>query len=159
MATATTLSPATVAAAGVPDHRWPVGVGPRGFLLLAAGLLCVLPAWIDWRTLILLPVWDLLLLIAWIADLRRLPRPSEIHLTRAWSGPLGLDTPTQVTLSLRHSGAVPIQAHLTDYVASDLHADLIERELDVPPRAEASVSYAVQPRERGDMPMGPVLIR
>jgi uncharacterized protein (DUF58 family) len=163
MASGTTLAPPTVAAAGVADHRWPIGVGPRGFLLLAAGLLCILPAWLDWRTLILLPLWDALLLIAWITDLRRLPRPSELQVSRAWSGPLGLDTPTHVSLTLQHTGAVAIQAHLTDYVASDLHPDLIEREIEVPPHSEraaaVTISYDVQPHERGDLSMGPVLVR
>jgi uncharacterized protein (DUF58 family) len=171
MAAVTTLAPATMAAAGVADHRWPVGLGPRGFLLLAAGLLCIVPAWLDWRTLFLLPVWDLLLLIAWVSDLRRLPRPSQLHMARAWSGPLGLDTPVRVTLTLRHEGAVPVHAQVTDFVASDLLRDLPELEVDIPahghgragtaadPDADASVSYDVQPRERGDLSMGPVVVR
>jgi uncharacterized protein (DUF58 family) len=159
----TRLAPATIAAAGVADHRWAFGIGPRGFMLLAAGLLCILPAWLDRRTLLLLVVWDLVLLFAWIADLRRLPAPSQLHLARSWSGPLGLDTPARVTLTLRNDGTVPVRAQLTDFVASDLLRELPEGELDAPVRGDghldASVAYDVEPRERGDAAMGPALVR
>jgi uncharacterized protein (DUF58 family) len=158
MAAETTLAPEPVSAAGKADHRLPVGIGPRGFVLLAAGLLCLAPAWIDPRTLWLLPIWDLLLVIAWIMDLRRLPTPSQLRGTRSWSGPLGLDTPARVTVSFEHPAAGSIHATVTDFVASDLLAGLPDQEVDIPSHG-ASVSYDVQPRERGDMAMGPVVVR
>jgi uncharacterized protein (DUF58 family) len=166
----TGLAPATIVAAGVADHRWPFGVGPRGFLLLAAGLLCVVPALLDQRTLLLMLVWDLLLLVAWVMDLRRLATPAQLQITRAWSGPLGLDTPARVTLTLRNGGAVSIQAHVIDFVAGDLRRDLPQHDLDVAALADgggaaaadaasASFDYDVRPAERGDVAMGPALIQ
>lgn len=202
------LAPATMSASGRAGHRWPVGVGPRGFLLLAVGLLWIVPAWIDRRTLIAMVLWDLLVAAAWLIDLRRLPPPTRLHATRAWGGPLGLDMPEHVTLTLRHYGPVPIDAHVTDFAAPELFLrthgeasasastsasasapglhpestpfaaptspaprtpgmpprdlqarDLPVRRLRVVPDDEARAAYEIEPRVRGDLAMGDVLVR
>jgi uncharacterized protein (DUF58 family) len=159
------LAPAPLAAAGQAGHRWPFGVGTRGLVLLAAGLIWIVPAWIDRRTLLLLAVWDIVLLAAWLVDLRRLPAPAQIRVTRSWSDPLGLGTPARVALTLRQDGATPIHACLIDFVTADLRREPPAREMTVPPGhgdgggGEARVEYDVLPRERGDMAMGVTIVR
>jgi uncharacterized protein (DUF58 family) len=153
------LAPAPLAAAGQAGHRWPFGVGTRGFVLLGAGLIWILPAWFDRRTLLLLAVWDLLLLAAWLLDLRRLAPPAQIRVTRSWPGPLGLGTPACVALELRQDGPTPIQARLIDFVASDLRREPPAIELTAFAGRDARVEYDVLPRERGDMTMGVAIVR
>jgi uncharacterized protein (DUF58 family) len=157
----TRLAPAPIAASGTADHRWPFGVGPRGFLLLAVGLFWVATMWLDRRTGLMLIIWDLLVVMAWALDLRRLARPAQIQVTRSWLAPLGLDTPARVALEIRNDGAVPIQAQVTDLVASDLRRELPNLQVVVPPGAAAAarVEYDILPRERGDLSMGPVVLR
>ena len=65
--------------------RWSVAFGPLGLIPLAAGLLCVL-AFIDRRALVAMIMWDLLVLAAAALDLRRIPGPSLLEITRHWPG-------------------------------------------------------------------------
>ena len=153
------LAPATIEATGVAGHRWPVGVAPRGFLLLAAGLVWVVPAWIDRRVLLAVVVWDLVVVAALVLDARRLPRPNQLRVRRTWSGPLGLETTERVTLEVENGGAVPIAAEVVDYVAPTLRAELAEGQASVAAGGEARIEYEVMPRERGDQTMGVVLVR
>lgn len=160
------LAPASVTARGQAGHRWPFGLGTRGFLLLAMGAIWIVPAWIDRRTLVLLAVWDLLLLAAWLVDVRRLATPAQIQVTRSWSGPLGLSTPARVALQLRNDGPTPIRARLMDYVASDLWVgdppalDVMAAGVTSAGGGESErVEYEVLPRERGDAAMGVTVVR
>lgn len=154
------LAPAPIEATGVAGHRWPFGVGPRGFLLLAAGLVWVVPAWIDRRVLLAMIVWDLVVVAALVMDARRLPAPGQLRVRRTCGGPLGLETPERVTLEVTNHGAVPIEAVVVDYVAPTLRADLAEGQASIAAAGgEARVEYDVMPRERGDQAMGVALVR
>ncbi len=148
------LAPAPVGASGRADHRWPFGVAPRAFWLLAAGLMWVVPGvWPLWL------LWNVALLIAWAMDVRRLARPAQLHVTRSWSAPLGLDTPTRIILDIRNDSDLPITARIIDFVATDLRRELPQQQVAIAPRDTARVEYDVLPRERGDLHMGPVLLR
>ncbi len=159
------LAPPSVTASGRAGHRLPFGVGRRGFLLLAAGLLWMIPAWFDSRALLAMLAWDTLVLAACGIDVTRLSTPAQIRVTRSWDGPLGLGTPQRVTLALRNDGPTSIAAHAIDFVAGDLRRDLPRFDIVLPARTDGGlrddvrVNYDVLPRERGDRAMGGVLLR
>ncbi|HKT86857.1 MAG TPA: hypothetical protein VJQ59_00375, partial [Candidatus Sulfotelmatobacter sp.] len=52
-----------------------VAFGDRFFMLLFVGLVWLGPAFVDSRFLYGLIAWDILVVVAWIADLARLPKP------------------------------------------------------------------------------------
>lgn len=155
----TALAPPEIAAAAQPGQRWPIGAGPRGFWLLAAGLIWIVPAWLDLRVLAALLVWNLVVVALWVIDLRRLPPASALRVRRVWGGPLGLGMTQRVTLHLRHAGAHAIDAHLVDFVSADLRRDPAEGEVTAAPGREASFDYDVTGAERGDTAMGPAIVR
>lgn len=159
------VAPDAVAAPCRARTRAPVGVGRRGLLLLAAGLLWVIPAWFQPAMLLLPFVWNAVLLAAWIWDLRRLPPPDALAARRTWSGALGLGDRATVTLQLRNRGRVPIRARLFDTPPDALgpdHEDTgawIARDIDVAPGRVGSTSYTVVPTRRGDHEIGELIVR
>ena len=50
--------------------RWPFALAPRGLLLLAAGLIWILPAVIDRRAIVIRGLWNVALLAIAVWDLR-----------------------------------------------------------------------------------------
>jgi len=138
--------------------RWPYGLSSRGILLLGAGLIFTAPALIDRRALFLMAAWDLAVLSLAALDLRRLPSPGQLSVTRSWSAPLALGASSPVTLVVENGGRVPIAVRIADYVTPALRADLAVLELQVDPDGSASASYDVRPGERGDQQNGPVAL-
>ena len=76
------LAPARVAARAWPAAPWTFA--PRTLRLLALGVLLVLPAWFDRRLLVTMAAWDVLVLAAWLVDLRRLPPAASLTVSRSW---------------------------------------------------------------------------
>src|SRR5688572_15919067 len=92
----------------VPTGRVPWSFGPRALRLLVVGLLLLGPVWIDARAIALLLAWDAIVLVAWLVDLRRLPRPADLVLRREWGGTLTLAQTQRVTLTIRNDGRAAI---------------------------------------------------
>lgn len=157
--TAAPLAPAGRVAPTRSGQRWAVGIGARGLVLLVMGLLWTIPAWWEPRALILLAVWDVALLAAWLQDLRRLPAPADLEVTRSWSGALGLGVPSLVTLAIANRNAEAIHTTLLDTPADVLRRNLPTLELWVPAGGSANAGYEVMPAERGDADVGDVVVR
>jgi uncharacterized protein (DUF58 family) len=157
--TASLLVPPAVEARAAPRGRVPVSFGPLALRLLAGGLVLLIPVWIDRRAILLLAAWDLLVLGAWLFDLRRLPPPPSISIVREWSRPLVLGAPQQVRLRVANDGAVAIDLRITDFVAAGLRPWPADATVQVPARATAEVAYDVAPSARGDAEMGFVALR
>ena len=153
------LVPEPATARAVTARRWSDGATPRCLILLAAGLMILVPAWFDRRAALGFVAWDLLIFTAWFADLRRLPVPALLEATRTWSAALSLGTPARVRVALASRGAIPIHAWLTDDVHPALRRTLPELGCDVHPGCTADGSYDIEPRERGDAAMGRVFLR
>ena len=153
------LAPATAAAAGRVTGRAAFALTPRTMALLAAGLLFIIPAWIDRRALLLLVLWDGAVLAAAWANLRRLPAASELTTTRAWHAALTIGEPSAIRISVANRGAVPIRVTVQDYAPPSFRRDLASCELDVPAGGTAAASYAIRPRERGDATVGAAALR
>jgi len=157
--TTTRLAPAPTEADARAGRRAAFGLTPRGLLLLAAGLVFVGPAWIDRRALVLLVLWDAFVIGLVLFDLRRLPPPTRLRVSRRWSGPLALGTPTTVVVAVRNGGSIDIDLRLSDYVSGALRPDPPELAIAVPARGIGRVEYPVTPRERGDALMGGVVLQ
>jgi uncharacterized protein (DUF58 family) len=132
---------------------------PRSLLFLAAGLLWMGPAWIDRRAVIVLLAWDAVVLALVAINLRRLPAPGDLTVTRTWTTPLTLGAPAEVQISIQNRGQIPLDVRASDYVSAPLCRDLPEVVLQVGAGDSGTASYSVTPRERGDQPMGVVALQ
>lgn len=143
-------------AAGRASGRWGFGPTPRTVLLLALGLVLVIPGWVDRRALVLMAVWDVLVLALAAVDLRRLPSPGQLTVTRSWSDPLSLGRPASVAITVANHGSSGVDVQLADYTNPSLRRDLAVIVVAVAAYDEAERHFDVQPRERGDISVGSV---
>ncbi|MEO5818981.1 MAG: DUF58 domain-containing protein [Vicinamibacteraceae bacterium] len=153
------LAPPPATGIGGRAHRVAAGVGGRAFGLLGIGLLWLIPAAVDRRALVGLVAWDLFVVALWVLDLRRLPVPSQLRVTRDWAEPLGLGRPLTVGLTLEHEGRLVIEAQLADAPSTTLRRDVPEVSVTAWPGRPVRTEYAVLPTERGDTAIGPVTVR
>src|SRR3989441_633074 len=150
---------AGAAAGGRRTRRWPAAFAPRFYVGLIVGLVWLGPAWWNPRFAYAMVAWDVLLLVAWLADFRRLPRPAEIEVSRTWLGAVSLNVETAVTVELRNFSDTPCHAILYDDVPRALRPEPPQMELDAPRFLSARGRYSVRPIERGDITTGPVFLR
>jgi uncharacterized protein (DUF58 family) len=159
MSERTQLIPAEMRGFGKPAGRIPFAFGRRFFLLLLIGLVWLGPAWKDRRFLSALVAWDVAVVLSWFWDMRRLPKPAQMEVTRHWAAPPQLGVKSEVTLELQNSGALPVIAQLVEDAPTIFRAGTPELEIAVPAGASASAEYAIQPAERGDARFGSVYLR
>jgi uncharacterized protein (DUF58 family) len=133
--------------------------GPTTLRLLLLGVLLLVPVWIDRRALVAVIAWDAIVIAAWLLDLRRLPEPGAVRLSRSWSAPAILGVPQLVHLELTNGGAVPLDVWVTDFAAPALRPLPCELATRVPPGDTARCSYEVVPGARGDAQMDLVSLR
>jgi uncharacterized protein (DUF58 family) len=153
------LVPATARGFGKPAGRISFAFGRRFFLLLLIGLVWLGPAWNDPRFLYAMALWDFVVAAAWIWDLRRLPRPAQLDVSRVWGQPVQLDVSARVTLELQNFGGLPITVQLTDDAPASFRCGTPHLDLTAPIQEPAAASYAVRPGERGDARFGNVYLR
>jgi uncharacterized protein (DUF58 family) len=153
------LAPAPVSVEARAHGRAPFGFTARTLLLLAAGLILIGPAWVDRRAFLLMIVWDAMVIAVAVLDLRRLPPPSQLTITRTWNEPLTIGTPSTASVDVHNRSSAHIAVQLTDYVAAQLRSPLPEMELAVQPGLSARTSYTVEPTARGDATMGGVALQ
>ncbi len=152
------LAPAARSAAADAGGRFRFSLTSRSLVLLAAGLVWVIPALVDRRALLLMLGWDAIVLALALLDLSRLPRPSELKVTREWSTPLTIGVPARVRLTLENSGRTTATVSMADYVPPALRRDLLQVHAVAHPSSAAAVGYDVEPRERGDLEIGEVAL-
>ena len=153
------LVPSATTGPAVATRRMPVAFGNRFFLLLGAGVLLVIPAFLDARAIWVLAGWNALVLALWAVDLRRIPTGTDLEVTRRWLSPLTLGVPSVVSLELRNHTSVPLNVDLIDDLPSSLRRDLPQVRTGVEPAGTASINYDVLPRERGDAAAGALSLR
>jgi uncharacterized protein (DUF58 family) len=153
------LVPPAVEAATHASSRVAVAFGPRFFLLLAIGLIWIVPAFVDLRLGYAMLAWDSLVLVAWAADLARLPRPADLRVTRSWRGPTALSVPCDIELTLANSSGVPVRAIVLDALPQQLCTEPPVVEVRSAARGRATAVYTIHPRERGDVTLGDVWVR
>ena len=153
------LVPATVSMMAFPATRLPGAFGARFYTLLIVGLAWLGPTWIDHRFLYGMFLWDALVFAAWFYDLRQMPRPGQLFVSRAWHAPVSLDSEGKVTIKILNRGRVGIRARVTDDIPLQLRRLPPEIEIKAAPGKEGEASYNIHPRERGDAQLEGVFLR
>ncbi|HEV8523287.1 MAG TPA: DUF58 domain-containing protein [Terriglobales bacterium] len=150
--------PATVEGRAQNYKRLSVAFGQRFFLLLLIGLVWLGPAFIQPRFAYAILAWDAIVLLAWLADLTRLPRPEHLLVRRSWRTPVALSVPAEVEITLENSASTGVHATIVDDIPPELRTEVPEVQLRAPARGEASASYQIQPGRRGDVTLADAYI-
>ena len=154
------LVPSDTRGFGKPAGRISFAFGRRFFLLLLIGLVWLGPAWNDRRFLYAMALWDVAMLGLWLWDLRRLPRPAQLGVSRSWYTPPQLGVKSKVTVELQNSGSIPITAQLMEDAPLSFRVDASELEMAAPAGTRGGVTnYVIHPGERGDAQFGNVYLR
>ncbi|MDR1728877.1 MAG: DUF58 domain-containing protein [Acidobacteriota bacterium] len=153
------LTPPPVAASAHGVKRFGAAFGARFFLLLALGLLWLVPTAFHTQFAYGMFAWDLLVVLAWAVDFRRLPRPGRIEASRLWGAPASLANPVEIVLEVRNRSGRALRLALTDDVPATLCAEAPVRELAVAGGGMARAAYRARPMRRGDLALGELYIR
>ncbi len=139
--------------------RFGVAFGDRFFVLLLVGLIWVGPAFVDSRFVYAFFIWDFLVVLAWLADLSRLPEPEQLTLKRSWRSSLALSLLGDVDLRLTNSSATDVQATTVDAVPLQLRNEPATVVMKAGAKREATGSYRIRPTQRGDAKVGDCYVR
>ncbi|HEV2387799.1 MAG TPA: DUF58 domain-containing protein [Candidatus Acidoferrales bacterium] len=153
------LVPPVVTAPAEPSPGIPFGFGRSFFLAFLIGLLWAVPAW--WAPVFLygMLAWDLIVLGTWAWDLRRLPPPRALEITRRWQAPADLAAESRVVLELRNRSSVPVVVSVRDDLPAALADEPPLLRSPVPAGGASRLEYSVRPRERGDLRLRNVYLR
>ena len=158
MSAASVLTPTERESHAETYGRLGFAFGRRSFLLAAVGLVWPGPAFLDPRFAFGILAWDVLLLLAVLLDLYRLPRPEQLTVTRHWSDPVALSVAGRVELRLRNAGRVTVLAEVFDEVPAELRNEIPQVEITAPASGEGTTQYDIQPVARGDTTLGDVYL-
>jgi uncharacterized protein (DUF58 family) len=153
------LALATVSGTCKPAGRFGFAFAQRFFLLLALGLLWAIPAFWQPRFLLVMAGWDICAIIAWVLDLLWLPRAECLTVERKWTGPASLNNRVDIQLQLQNRSRVALECtQLLDDIPDSLkNVSLLQCRL--PAQSSVTLSYAVVPRQRGDIRLGGIYFR
>jgi uncharacterized protein (DUF58 family) len=153
------MVPETVGARARPFKRLGVAFGPRFFVLLATGLMWLGPALFEPRFVYAMVGWDVLVVWAWLLDVRRLPAPAALALRRSWRAPSALSVQSHVRLTLVNESAATLRTAILDAVPHQLCPEPPSVRLNVAPHGEAEADYPIVPTARGEIAIGDAYIR
>lgn len=153
------LIPPEAGARARPLGRLPFAFGPRFFVMLLLGLLWLAPAWWSPRLIGAMFLWDFVIVLAFVSDLLRMPKPEEMEARRSWEEAPELARPCEVTLSLRNFTETAVRCFVTDETPVPVRSAPPTLELVVPAKGKSRASYKILPRERGDHRMGRLFLR
>lgn len=153
------LVPAEVEAPARSYKRFGMAFGERFFLLLLVGLVWLIPAFFDLRFVYGMLAWDGLVLLAWFADLKQLPKPAQLSIRREWSSPIALSISSELALALINSSKKAVLATVVDTVPSSLRTEPPTLALRAAAGGEAVGRYRIRPSQRGDAKLGDGYLR
>jgi uncharacterized protein (DUF58 family) len=154
-----TLVPAEIEATAISYKRWGVAFGNRFFVLLLLGLIWIIPAFLDLRFVYALSLWDGLVVLAWLADLAQLPRPSQLRVRRTWRSAVALSIPSNIDLTLINSSDKMVRATIVDTVPAQVRNEPPTLSIKAAAKSEATVQYRIRPVQRGDAKLGDCYVR
>ena len=153
------LIPAEVGARARRLGRLHFGFGPRFFVMLLLGLLWLVPAWWSPRLIGAMFLWDVVIVLAFVSDLFRMPRPEEMEARRSWEEAPELARPCQVKLTIRNFAETAVRCFITDETPVSLRATPPTLDLVVAAKDRSRTNYKILPRERGDHGLGRLYLR
>jgi uncharacterized protein (DUF58 family) len=136
-----------------------VAFGERFFILLFVGLVWLGPAFFDSRFVYAMLAWDGFVLILWLIDLARLPRPQQIFVRRTWKSAAALSVESEISLTLVNSSSDGVYAQLVDTVPVALRTEPPALKVRAQAKDEAAASYRIRPVKRGDATLGDCYVR
>src|SRR5260370_35712463 len=142
------LVPPEVRACARSLGRLPFGFGPRFFLTLLFGFLWLVPAWWVPQLIAALFLWDFLAIVAVVADLLRLPAPSQLEARRVWQHAPSLAASCAVALLVRNFGRAALRCHLLDETPASFRTPPPSPEFTGGPRDQPPTRYQILPRHR-----------
>jgi len=154
-----TLVPRAVEARAQSHSRFGVAFGDRFFMLLFVGLVWLGAAFLDLRFGWALLAWDALVMLAWLADLARLPRPEQLAVKRSWRSAAALSLYADTDLELTNSSRVGVHASMIDAVPLELRSEPPRLTVNARSRGEGTGSYRIRPSQRGDATLGDCYLR
>jgi uncharacterized protein (DUF58 family) len=153
------LVPAESEAAAQSYRSLGVAFGDRFFMMLAMGLVWVIPAFVDLRFVYAMFAWDVLVVLVWLADLGRLPPPAQLTVKRTWQSPVALSIPSHLNLTLINRSSITVRAILVDSVPQELRNEPPTVTVTAGSDSEASAAYQICPTQRGDAKLGDCYVR
>lgn len=142
-----------------PSKRLAFSFGYRFFLFLCVGFVWLVPAFVDRRFAYGMVAWDLLLVVAWAADLLSLPKPHQIRIRRSWMAPPALSVASHAKITALNDSNSSLHIQILDAVPSSLRSEPPQLEIAVAPRSEGEAEYSVQPRKRGSAIASKIYLR
>jgi uncharacterized protein (DUF58 family) len=153
------LEPSPIEAPARAHGRFGGGAGPRLLLLAGVGLAWVIPALWNRTFLCAMLLWDGLLLLGFLTDWLRIPRPQQITVRREWRSPLSIGVAAGVILSVENQSSMDLWVSAYDELpSSNWHASKAIT-LNVPAQSNRSINYVYTPGTRGDLRTGRVFLR
>jgi uncharacterized protein (DUF58 family) len=153
------LEPPPVEAPAQPRGRFGAGAGPRLLLLAGIGLAWIIPSLWNRTFLYAMLLWDALLLLAFLGDWLRLPRPRQLTVRREWRSPLSIGVPAGVNLSVANQSSVDLWVNAYDELPPSNWNTSKAFSLTVPAHGSRSSNYEYTPGARGDLRTGKVFLR
>ena len=153
------LVPQPVEAVARSYKRIGVAFGDRFFLLLLMGFVWMGPAFVVPRFVYAMLAWDALVLLMWIADLVRLPKPGQLKVRRSWRSPTALSVPAEVELTFINDSRRTVNATVLDAIPQQLRTEPPQVEITASGHSEGAKTYGILPGQRGEAKLGSAYLR
>jgi uncharacterized protein (DUF58 family) len=153
------LVPPEIEARTESYKKFGVAFGDRFFMLLFVGLVWLGPAFFDMRFVYAMFAWDGLVVLLWLVDLARLPKPAQLNVKRSWRTPAALSLPTDVDLMVTNASSTGIHAVIVDAVPLQLRDQPPSLSVQAAAKNEGQGSYPIRPSQRGDAKLGDCYVR
>lgn len=153
------MTPEVIRAHGEKYGRPYFAAGQRFFGLLAAGIAFVPLMFVSYRFVWALLLWDVVLVVLFLIDLRRLPRGRELSVERTFSGALDQLEPAVVTLTLENASSHTVRCQVSDTAPDSFTLLPVEIDAVVPAKGATTVRYEVLPSQRGDSTFAKAYLR
>lgn len=153
------LEPSPIEAQAQPHGRFGGGAGPRLLLLAGVGLAWIIPALWNRTFLYAMLLWDGLLLLVFLGDWLRLPRPKQLTIRREWRSPLSIGVGAAVNLSVANQSSVDLWMSAYDELPSSNWYTSKAATLNIPAHSSRSINHEYTPGRRGDLQTGRVFLR
>ena len=128
-------------------------------MLLFVGMVWLGPAFFDLRFAYGMFAWDGLVVLMWLVDLARMPRPRQLKVKRTWRAPAALSISSDVDVTVENSSSKSIYCQLVDTVPLELRTEPPELTIRAGAKNEGTGSYRIRPMQRGDAKLGDCYLR